>query len=391
MRPRPTDFAELVESGRRGRLKVYMGSAPGVGKTCRLLDEARSLAARGVDVVLAAAEAHGRPETLARATGLEIVPARRTAFHGILAEELDVDAVLARRPQVAIVDDLAHTNLPGSRHGHRHQDVGALLAAGTSVITALDVAELESLRDLVERLTGLPVRETVPDTFVRAADQVVSLDLSDDDLLDRLHAGHIYPADRLAWATTHLFRREVLGALRELALREVAETLDAWQEGRSSPCRDPQVSGRVMVCLASLSPRALTLLRRGSRFVGRLATDWYVAYVETPQEAPHRIDETVRQRLLANVEQARALGAEVVWLRGRDPVDAILEFAGSHGVATLLIGRSSRSGWRRLFRRTIPERLIQRARGLDVYVIGEHDLPTGEARAGERRSPGDQP
>jgi two-component system sensor histidine kinase KdpD len=371
VRQRPIDFLELVERSRRGRLKLYVGSAPGVGKTYRMLEEARSLRLRGVDVALAFVEAHGRAEIAALAGELPLVPRRLIEHRGVTVEDMDLAAVLRRKPQVAIVDELAHTNPPGSRNARRYQDVTTLLDAGISVIAAFNVQHLESLNDLVERLTGLKVHDTVPDTFVKKADQVVNIDLSVEDLLDRLHAGAIYPPERVPWALEHVFRRECLASLRELALREVAETLD--RREALAPPRPTQVSGRVMVCLSSLSPRALTLLRRGSRFAGRLATDWFVVYVETPGEAPERIRPEVQRVIVANVEKARELGAEVVRLKARDAVSALLDFARSHGVATILAGRSRRPPWSRLLRRSPVDRLFDEAVDVDLYVVAEED------------------
>jgi two-component system sensor histidine kinase KdpD len=374
---RPADFLELVERGRRGRLKVYIGPAAGVGKTFRMLQEAHALKLRGVDIVLGLVEPHGRAETAALIDGLEVVPRRRVEYRGVSTDDLDLDAILTRNPQVAVVDELAHSNPPGSRNSRRYQDVLSLLDAGISVICAVNVQHLESLNDLLERIADLKVHETVPDTFVKSADQVVDIDLSVEDLLDRLHSGRIFPADKIPWALAHVFRPECLGSLRELALREVAETLDRRDSGAREPPRPAQVSGRVMVCLASLSPRALALLRRGSRFAGRLATDWFVVYVETPEEAPERIGATVRERLVLNVEKARELGAEVVRLKAEDPVPALLEFARSHGVATILVGRSRRPWWKRALRRSPLERLFRAAEDLDLYVVSEEDEEKG--------------
>jgi two-component system sensor histidine kinase KdpD len=370
-RSRPADFLELVERGRRGRLKVYIGSAAGVGKTHRMLEEAHALKLRGVDIALAWIEPHGRPETAALVDGLEVVPRRRVEYLGVVAEDMDTEAVLARRPQVAVVDELAHTNPPGSRHARRYQDVLAFLEAGISVVCAVNVQHLESLNDLLERIADLKVHETVPDTFVKSADQVVDIDLAVEDLLDRLHSGKIYPAERIPWALAHVFRRDCLASLRELALREVAETLD--RRDLQAPPKPTQVSGRVMVCLSSLSPRALALLRRGSRFAGRLATDWFVVYVETPGEAPDRIRPEIQRTLVENVEKARELGAEVVRLKAKDPVAALVDFARSHGVATILAGRSRRPWWKRVLRRSPVERLFAEAEGLDLYVVAEED------------------
>jgi two-component system sensor histidine kinase KdpD len=371
-RSRPADFLELVERGRRGRLKIYIGSAAGVGKTCRMLQEAHALKQRGVDIVLAFVEFHGRKETEALAHGLEVVPRRSLEFRGVTTSDLDVTAVLERRPQVAVVDELAHTNPPGSPHARRYQDVAALLDAGIHVIAAVNVQHLESLNDLVTQLTGLKVHDTVPDTFVKSADHVVDVDLSVEDLLDRLAAGQVYPPERVDWARAHAFRPECLESLRELALREVAETLDRSDLVKAGT-RPSQVTGRVMVCLSSFSPRAEALLRRGSRFAGRLATDWFVVYVETPEEAPHRLKPEVQARLLANVEKARELGAEVVMLKGRDPVVALVDFARSHGVATILAGRSRRKWWRRLLGRSPAERLFDESAGFDFYAVSEED------------------
>src|SRR5262245_8793371 len=207
-RPRPEDFLELVQRARRGRLKLYIGFAAGVGKTYRMLEEAHALRRRGVDVVLGYVETHGRAETAALVDGLEVVPRRRVEYRAVTVEEMDLDAVLARKPQVAVVDEIPHTNAPGSRHRRRWEDVVELLDAGINVIGALNVQHLESLKDLVERATGVAIRETVPDGFLREADQIVNLDLAVEDLLDRLRAGKIYAPDKVAHALEQFFKDE---------------------------------------------------------------------------------------------------------------------------------------------------------------------------------------
>src|SRR5512138_2438976 len=319
-RPSPQDFLELVERAKRGRLKLYVGFAAGVGKTWRMLEEAHALRRRGIDVVGAFVETHGRAETAALIGDLEVVARRRIEYRGVTVEEMDVEAVLRRAPAVAIVDEIPHTNVPGSKNRKRYQDVLDLLAAGVNVIGALNIQHLESLNDLIARNTGVTVRETVPDGFLEEADQIVNLDLAVEDLLERLKAGKIYPSEKIPWALEHFFRDANLATLRELSLREVAEKLD-----RSAAHRLPmgtpaqRAAGRVMVALSSNPPHALALLRRGSRMAGRLNTDWYVVYVETPREAPERIDAEAQRHLLANVEKARELGAEVVRLKSTDP------------------------------------------------------------------------
>jgi two-component system sensor histidine kinase KdpD len=380
-RPSPEDFLELVERAKRGRLKVYIGFAAGVGKTYRMLEEAHALKRRDVDVVLGIIETHGRAETAALLDGLEYVPRRRVEYRGITIEEMDLDAILARRPQVVVVDEVAHTNAPNLRNRKRYQDVLDILAAGINVICAFNVQHLESLKNVVERVTGVVIRETVPDSFLRHADQVVNLDLASEDLLERLRAGKIYDQAKVEWALGHFFKEENLAALRELALREVAESLD-----RASPAAEAlgdavgtsTVRGRLMVCISSYSPRAATLLRRGSRMSGRLNTDWLVVYVETPEEAPHRIDAEAQRHLLANIEKARELGAIVVRLQGSDPVSALLAYARTHGVAHIMIGRSHQPWWRHLLGRSFVSRMVREAAGFDLHIVArdEEDAPS---------------
>jgi len=374
-RQRAEDFLELVERSKRGRLKVYLGFAAGVGKTYRMLEEAHALQKRGVDVVLGFIETHGRAETAALIEGLEYVPRRPVEYRGLMIEEMDLDAVIARRPQVAVVDEVAHTNAPSARNRKRYQDVLDILARGINVICAFNVQHLESLKDIVERATGVVVRETVPDSFLKHADQVVNLDLAAEDLLDRLRAGKIYEREKIAWALAHFFKEGNLAALRELALREVAESLD-----RANPATLPDqaprsgaTAGRLMVCISSFSPRAATLLRRGSRMAGRLNTDWLVAYVETPDEAPSRIDAEAQRHLLANIDKARELGAVVVRLQGTDPVAALLAYAHTHGVGHIMFGRSHRPWWQQVFGRSFVHRMVTEAAGFDLHVVASND------------------
>jgi two-component system sensor histidine kinase KdpD len=376
-RARPEDFLELVERSKGGRLKVYIGSAAGVGKTYRMLHEAHGLKERGVDVVLGFIEPHGRAETAVLIDGLEVVPRRRIEYRGVSVEEMDVEAVLARRPQVAIVDEVAHTNAPGSPHRKRYEDIEAILAAGINVICAFNVQHLESLNDLIERVTDVKVRETVPDTFLKKADQVVNLDLSVEDLLDRLKSGKIYAADKVPRALENFFTPEKLRSLRELALREVAESVERAPTLPTGTPKARHVSGRVMVCMSSFSPRAAAMLRRGSRFAGRLNTDWFVVYVETPAESPDRIDSAAQRHLLENIERAKEMGAEVVRLKGRDPVVALLDFARSHNVAYIMIGRSYRPRWKRMVGDFV-NRMVEEAEGFDLYIVSTEEEDDSE-------------
>jgi two-component system sensor histidine kinase KdpD len=377
-RGRAADFLELVERSRRGRLKVYIGFAAGVGKTYRMLEEAHALAKQEVDVVVGFVEAHDRPETAALLEGLEAVPRRVFEYRGLKIEEMDLEALMARHPQVALVDEIAHTNVPGSKNTKRYQDACELLDAGISVICAFDIQHLESLKALVEQATQVEIRETVPDTFLQQADQVVNLDLAVEDLLERLRAGKIYAEDKVQRALAGFFQADKLSTLRELALREVAESVGRaaleHARGPTAESGGPRApSERVMVCISSRSPRAAALLRRGSRLAGRLNTDWYLVYVETPSEAPDRIDSSAERVLHANLERARELGAQIVRLRGRDRVETLLDFARSHAVGHILMGRSHTPWWRRLLAGDFVARMVREAEDFDLHIVGTHE------------------
>lgn len=371
---RAQDFLDLLERARRGRLKIYLGFAAGVGKTVRMLKEAHALRQRGVDVVLAYIEPHGRAETADLIGDLEVIPRKQFAYRGITVEELDLDAVLARRPEIAIVDEVAHTNVPLCRNRKRYQDILEIINAGVNVICAFNIQHLESLNDLIERVTGVVVRETIPDTFVKEADQVVTVDLAVEDLMDRLKSGKIYTEEKIPWALEHFFKIANLSTLRELSLIEVAESLERRQpsgpEEPGEPGKTPsKARNRVMVCMASASPRANTLLRKGSRMAGRLNTHWFVVHVDTPGESPTRIDSEAQRLLLENIQKARELGAEIVRLKAHDPVAALLDFARSHGVGHIIIGRSYQPWWRKVMGRSVAYRLIEEAAGFDVHVV----------------------
>lgn len=375
-------FLDLVSQRERGKLKLYIGMAAGVGKTYRMLQEAHDLRRRGVDVVVGYLETHGRDETDAQVGDLEVVPRRQLTYRGIVLEEMDVDTVVTRRPQVVLVDELAHTNVPGSRHAKRWQDVMQLLDAGINVLSAVNVQHLESLNDVMERELGVTVRETVPDWLVAQADQVVNLDLSAADLRERLREGKIYRPDKIEAALAHFFTDENLSTLREIALREVASSVDRTRAQREQGTRaadggesDTAVAtahktvDRVMVCLSSDPPLSRLLLRKASRIAGRLNSDWYCVYVQTPAERADRIDTAVQRRLVDNIQLAQSLGAEVVKLEGDDVGAALARFARDRGVTLAVVGATRRSRWYRLRRGSVVERLLAAQSGLDVLVV----------------------
>lgn len=380
-RTETAEFVELLKSRERGKLKVYIGSAAGVGKTVRMLQEAHDLRRRGIDVVVGFVETHGRVETGSCVKDLEVVPRREIKYRGVILEEMDVDAVVARAPAVAIVDELAHTNVPGSRNQKRWQDVQLLLDEGISVITAVNVQHLESLNDVVAGTIGVTVRETVPDWVVTDADQVVNLDISAEDLRQRLIEGKIYAPEKIQTALANFFTEENLSTLRELALREVASNVDRLRETMSS--RETPVAGddlrktprstrtvdRVMVALPSRLPLTEELLRKASRIAGRLNMDWYCVYVQTPDERADRIDATVQRKLVDNIQKAQSMGADVVKLEGTDVAATLLKFAIEHSVTLIVAGQSRRGWWQRVTRGSVIDKLVNNSADLDVLVV----------------------
>jgi two-component system sensor histidine kinase KdpD len=355
-------------------LKVYIGSAAGVGKTYRMLNEARELRSRDVDVVLGFIETHGRPDTAAQICDLEIVPRRRIEYRNAVLEEMDVSAIVARRPEVAVVDELAHSNVPGATHRKRWEDVLDLLDAGINVISAVNVQHLESLNDVVQRTLGITVRETVPDWVVARADQVVNMDISAEDLRQRLIDGKIYDQSKIPAALENFFTDENLTTLRELALREVASSVDRFRENiasrdNSGRPRSPAGADRILVAMASNPPRTAVLLRKASRIAGRLNSNWYCVYVQTRDELADRIDASVQRRLVDNIQMAQSMGAEVIKLEGDDVVQAICRFAKDRGVTLVIVGQSARSWWYRLRHGSVVDRLIHNQQGLDVHVV----------------------
>lgn len=367
------DFLQLVRQRPRGRLKVYIGSAAGVGKSYRMLGEAHELRGRGVDVVVGFIEPHGRGETAAQVGDLELVPRRKVEYRGVMLEDMDVDAIRARRPEVAIVDELAHTNVPGLRHRKRWEDVIELLESGINVISAVNVQHLESLNDVIQRVLGVTVRETVPDWVVTQADQVVNIDLAAEDLRQRLLEGKIYSAEKIPSALSNFFTEENLTTLRELALREVASSVDRVREAivrrEASDSRTPVATDRVLVAMSSDPPRTAELLRTASRVAGRLNSDWYCVYVQTPEERADRIDSVVQRRLVENIQLAQSLGAEVVKLEGEDVAATLCNFALGKGVSMIIVGQSTRSRWYHLRHGSVIDDLVGNRCGIAVLVV----------------------
>ncbi|MGH9969500.1 MAG: universal stress protein [Pyrinomonadaceae bacterium] len=369
-RPSPESLLAKLKEGERARLRVYIGAAPGVGKTYQMLEDAHLLKKQGADIVVAAVEPHGREDTKAMIGDLELVPMRRVEYRDVTLEEIDVDAVIARRPAIAIVDELAHTNVPGSRNRKRYQDVLDLLSAGISVITAVNIQHLESLNDVVTRTTGVRVRETVPDHFLRRSDEVVNVDVSVDTLRTRLRQGKIYDVVKIEQALNNFFRKGNLSALRELALRQVAtdQATKAHDYREREGLEQAVIPEKVMVCMASRGS-AKKLLRVSSRIAGRLASDWYAVYVETPNEEPGRIKPVDYAALQENTRFAEELGAKVVKLKSRRVADALIDFARREGITHVVFGQTSRSRWDILLRGSIINRFLHEVRDATVQVV----------------------
>ncbi|MFN7980111.1 MAG: universal stress protein [Vicinamibacterales bacterium] len=369
---RPSAEALLARLHERehARLRIYIGAAPGVGKTYAMLQEAHALRARGLDVVAGIVETYGRRETEAQVRDLEVVPRRRIDYRGVTLEEMDVDGIIARRPQVCVVDELAHTNVPGSRHEKRFQDVLALLEAGIHVMTAVNIQHLETLNDAVARVTGVRVRETVPDTFLDRADEVINVDVTVEELRNRLREGKVYKPEKVEQALTHFFRKGNLSTLRELALRAVAD--EVGEKAASYRVREglepALIPERVMVCMSSnaLAPR---VIRAGARIAGRLGSKWYAVYVETPRETADRIRPEDAQALAENIRLAESLGATVVRVRAERPAEGLIAFAQREGVTHVIFGQTARSRWEILLRGSTLDRFLGAVPDAAVQVV----------------------
>jgi two-component system, OmpR family, sensor histidine kinase KdpD len=388
-RPDPDALLRRVQrdEATRGRLKVFFGAAPGVGKTYAMLEAARAKRAADVDVVIGWVETHGRAETAALAEGLERLPPREVDYRGIRLRELDVDAALARRPGLLLLDELAHTNAPGSRHPKRWQDAQELLAAGIDVWTTLNVQHLESVNDLVERVTGVVVRETLPDHLLDEADEVEFVDLPPEDLLRRLAEGKVYLPDQAARAVGQFFRKGNLTALRELALRRTAEHVDAavrdYRRDHAIEATWP-VAERILVCVRP-HPESDRLVRAARRMAARLQAEWIVVSVESPSQPP--LSAAEREALVATAKLAEQLGAETAVLSGDSVSEALLAFARERNVSKIVVGKPAHPRWRDRLRGSLLDEIVRGSGEVDVYIIsGERESDPRRGRAPGRRS-----
>jgi two-component system sensor histidine kinase KdpD len=352
------------------RLRVYIGAAPGVGKTYRMLEQAHQLKKQGLEVVIGLVEPHGRAETAALIGDLEIIPQKEIVYRSVTLREMDLDAILARKPDTCVVDELAHTNVPGSRNRKRYEDVLELLDAGINVMTAVNIQHLETLNDAVSRSASTQIRETVPDSFLKRADEVVNVDLTVDELRARLREGKIYAPEKVEQALANFFRKGNLNMLRELALRTTAEQVGtaAAEYRRTQGLEQAPIPEKVMVCLSS-RPGTERLLRTGARIAGRLATNWYAVYVETPDDDKRHGDPEAFARLEEYERMARELGARVVTLKGKSVAETLIDFAQQENISHVVFGQSARSRFDILLRGSIINRFLAEMRETTVQVV----------------------
>ena len=365
-RLKPEDFLRLIEKSRLGKLKIYLGHAAGVGKTYAMLEEAHRLKKAGVDVVVGWIETHGRKETADLIGDLEIIPRKKAPHAGSAVEILDVPKILERKPTVCIVDELPFSNVAGSSNPKRYLDVQELLLAGINVITAMNIQHLESLHDTVLRATGVDVRERVPDRFVLEADQVVNIDLTAEELRERLRLGKIYPKDRAAAALENFFTENNLNELRELALRETASALD--QRPRAGAKSPAEVSEKIAVFISTNPVTTARLLRAASRMAGRLNREWMAVYVRRKKEDPMRIPSDLQRQFMQNVQLATELGGSVTVLESEDVCEALLKYCRENDVNLVVLGTTERRWWQ-FTRPNVLEYFMHHAPGIDLHIV----------------------
>ncbi len=370
-----TDLAQdrdlqLPEELAPARLRIYIGAAPGVGKTYQMLEEGNALRRGGKDIVIGLIEPHGRTETVAQLGELEQIPLREIEYHGLKLREMDVDAIIARRPEMVIVDELAHSNVPGSRRRKRYEDVLDLLDAGISVMTAVNIQHIETLNDAVAKSSNTRVRETVPDAFLKRADEVVNVDVTVDELRTRLKQGKVYPQEKIEQALGNFFRKGNLNLLRELALRTVAEEVGAQaaQYRRVQGLETAPMPEKVMVCISS-RPGTERLIRNGARIAGRLNSDWYAVLVESSKDDERRRDPEAAVRLDATRKMAEGLGAKVVVLKDEKVADALINFAKREAISHVIFGQSARSRWDVLIHGSVINRFLSEVKDATVQVV----------------------
>ncbi len=362
---------KIEKKPQQAKLRIYIGAAPGVGKTYHMLNDAYLMKHQmGIDVAIGLVEPHGRKETEARIRDLEVIPLRLIPYKGVTLKEMDLDAILARHPHTVIVDELAHTNVPGCRNHKRYEDVLEILDAGINVMTAVNIQHLETLNDAVARSANTVIRETVPDSFFKRADEVLNIDIPIDELRTRLRQGKIYAQEKIEQSLANFFRKGNLNMLRELALRTTAEQVGnrAAEYRRTQGLEQAPIPEKVMVCLSS-RPGTERLLRVGARIAGRLATNWYAVYVRQADDDKDHGDPEAYHRLEDYVRMARDLGAKVVMLNERNVSDALIRFAQQESISHVVFGQSARSRWDVLLHGSVVNRFLSEIHDVTVQIV----------------------
>src|SRR5262252_633971 len=372
-RPSPEALLAAAKQESRGRLKIFLGAAPGVGKTYEMLLSAQARRRDGADVIVGVVEAHGRRETEALLEGLEVIPRQQVEYKGHLLAEMDIDAILKRRPQLVLVDELAHTNAPGSRHPKRYLDIEELITSGIDVYTTLNIQHVESLNDVVARITRIRVRETVPDSILDQADESELVELTPDDLIQRLRDGKVYVPHQAERAVRHYFQPGNLTALRELALRRTAQRVDdqLLSHMRAHAIAGPWAAGeRVLVCIDE-DPSTAGLIRYGRRVADRMQVPWTAIYVETART--QRQADAERDRIADFLRLAERLGASTITIPGRNISEEVLDYAAANNITQIVIGKSSRSRWFEMVHGSVVHELVRKTGQISVHVISADD------------------
>lgn len=362
---------EELGASHRGKLKIFIGYAPGVGKTYTMLNEANRRLRRNQDIVIGYLESHGRKETEEQIGNLEIIPRKTVEYNGVTLEEMDTDAIIRRRPEAVIIDELAHTNVPGSKYKKRYEDSNEILNQGIDVISTLNIQHLESLNDIIKQITGIKINETLPDSIVENADEVVVVDLTPTALQNRLKAGRVYKGDNIDRALKNFFRRGNLNALRELALRHTAEEVDEELEEymKEHGIKENWYTvERVMVCI-SPSPTAKKLIRRGAKIAKKYKCEWLVVSVNCTHRFAPKYTDKDKESLESHEKLAAQLGAEIVVLTGKSVSQELSNFAMSRHITQIVIGHSNRTKLETIVRGSTVNKLLRKTKDIEVHVI----------------------
>lgn len=367
----PEEALNIVKREQMGTLKIFIGYAPGVGKTYSMLNEANRFLERGHNVVIGYIESHGRDETERQIGNLNIVPRKKIEYNGVILEEMDTAAIINLHPEVVLVDELAHTNVPGSKYPKRYQDVEEILANGIDVISTLNIQHLESLNDIVKQITGIKVNETIPDRIIEDADEVVVVDLTPDALRSRLRRGEVYKEENVERSLKNFFRKGNLNALRELALRQTAEEVDEDLEEymREHGIKDLwHTVERVMVCINE-RPYAKKVIRRGARIARRYKCEWFVIHVDCTNPLAPKLTEAQKNMIESHFKLAEQLGAKVVRISGKSVSAELVNFAAQKHITQIIISHSKRTKWETLLRGSTINKLMKHTKDVEFHVI----------------------